>query len=165
MKYDHHDIRPSTLTADDVIGMLRHVSQAPDSKQLRTIKNTFPVPDHPDERIRHGYRVGAAEDTVIAAPDGRVIWDVCRSDVYRLENGERVGGETPRCLPTMGRGGVQRWLKRRHIYAERCPCTSKDLVAIDALLQVGDKDAERLAVACSTGGGILEGMRLKRRRR
>ena len=51
---------------------------------------------------------------------------------------------------------------RRELLAPT-PCTSEDLVAIDKLLEIGDKRAAKLAVACKRGGGILEGSRRRRK--
>ena len=55
--------------------------------------------------------------------------------------------------------------QRRYAFKKCGPCTERELVAIDALLEVGDKRAEKLAKACAKGGGVLEGSLKKRRRR
>jgi hypothetical protein len=60
----------------------------------------------------------------------------------------------------------------RDLVLPRCPCWAVHEVAIDALLQDGNKadkkKAERLLVSCRQGGGVLEGskkLKAKRRRR
>lgn len=41
---------------------------------------------------------------------------------------------------------------------DKCPCTPQEFVAIDTLLETGDRYAEHLAVKCRNGGsGVLEG--------
>ena len=49
--------------------------------------------------------------------------------------------------------------------ARRCACNERERVAIDALLETGDRYAERLAKECAKGGGVLEGTRKRRRRK
>ena len=67
--------------------------------------------------------------------------------------------------PRRQRGGTASAWASREVVVSRCQCTNDDLVAIDTLLDHGDKYAERLAKECAKGGGVLEGLKRRRRKR
>lgn len=118
--------------------------------------------------------------------DGRVAWDVRRFE-HNGEDWDPRGvpdaWALPKALPftqfgPRGRKEAMRtraaalseWARARvRSVAERCPCTDEDLVAIDTLLESGSPmerpKIERLAIACRRGGGVLEGLKLRRRKK
>jgi len=90
-----------------------------------------------------------------------VVWDACRFS----------GGVAP-CSPFFGSAPLRRgegdwraWARDPRRGRVQCPCTDREMVAIDALLERGDKQAAKLAVACRRGGGALQGTSKKRRRK
>jgi len=89
--------------------------------------------------------------------DGTISWSAC----LWADDGQ----EGAPCDPTRARNLNRRGRPTFQHKIDKCPCTEEDRVAIDALLEVGDARAEKLAKACAKGGGVLEGSLKKRRRR
>jgi len=99
-------------------------------------------------------------------PDGSISFDACRG----------VEGATllPRCDPWRdaerlgSRDGLEyvrawtKWRKKPGRPRLQCVCTDRELVALERLLEAGDKDAEKLAVACRRGGRALGRARSRR---
>lgn len=154
---------PFMLSARQILDTVRSAGRVK-GKHLRRIVSDAGLPDAETVLVD---TVRAVKGRYGARRKPGVAWQAYRSESVDWDRSLRAKGHDQRFVlePTAS----VRWPfaagdMNGGLYVP-CPCTEKEMVAIDALLETGDKYAERLAKQCAKGGGILEGVKRLRRRK